>query len=114
MRIPQNVNCKSRNVIYAQICTACPSENVYVGKTSQVFHNRNSGHRNNFNDRDKQKSACSFHGMIEHDPVIGFDKFESIIIKQSSNFKLDRAEFKCIEYLRTRNLGLNRIKTVKN
>ena len=52
-KLPKNVNCKSTNVIYGDICqdSECiqNGENLYVGQTLQPFHKRNNGHRNCFN-----------------------------------------------------------------
>ena len=115
-KLPKNVNCKSTNVIYGDVCQdpECVQngENLYVGQTLQAFHKRNNGHRNCFNADDFEKSALSTHAMLDHDFNINFDNYKCAILKKTSHLNLDREEYKFTEKLRTNVLGLNRCKIV--
>ena len=44
IRVPRNLNCKSRNVIYMWVCKICGVKEVYFGRTTQECHDRTSGH----------------------------------------------------------------------
>ena len=48
VKLAQNVNGKTKNVIYFAQCKKCNKENSYVGKTTQEFHHRVMGHRSKF------------------------------------------------------------------
>ena len=43
VRVPINLNCKSKNVIYVWLCKICAE--AYFGRTTQESHDRTSGHR---------------------------------------------------------------------
>ncbi len=51
--VPQNLNCKSKNIIYLWLCKLCHEAEAYFGRTIQECHNRTSGHRGCFNSEDK-------------------------------------------------------------
>ena len=48
VKLVQNVNCKTENVIHFAQCKKCNKENSYVDKTTQEFHHRVTGHRSKF------------------------------------------------------------------
>ena len=43
----QNMNCRSKNVVYVLICRSC--DKIYVGETSQSLHMRMNLHRQHIN-----------------------------------------------------------------
>ena len=45
LRSAQNLNCKSRNVIYLWQCQICRNENSYFGRTIQKSHKQTNTHR---------------------------------------------------------------------
>lgn len=113
VKLPQNVDCKSKNVIYAHQCTACDNRNVYVGQTRQEFRERNNNHRAKFNTLNYEDSALASHSFYEHGLNVKMKSFKCAILKQTSVSNLDRCEFKYIENLKTLTLGLNRCKVMK-
>ena len=117
LKLPKNVNCKTSNVIYGDLCqdAICVQrgENLYVGQTFQPLNKRNNGHRGCFNDNDFEKSALATHAKLDHNFMIDFDNFKCAILKKTSHLNLDREEYKFTERLRTNVLGLNRCKIVR-
>ena len=112
LKLPKNVSCKSNNVIYIHLCNVCNSENCYGGQTSNKFSERNNGHRCKFNFEHYENSALSNHSFIDHNLDIGLKDFSCAIVKKCNFLNLDREEFKLIEKLRLRTLGLNRCKVM--
>jgi hypothetical protein len=110
LKLPKNVSCKTNNVIYIHLCNVCNSENCYGGQTSNQFSVRNNGHRCKFNLESYELSALSNHSFIDHNLDIGLKDFSCAIIKKCNFLNLDREEFKLIEKLRLKTLGLNRCK----
>ena len=108
VKLAKNVWCKSSDVIYLQICEKCESENSYVGQTSQKFSDRNSGHRSKFNLEHYEDSALSYHSYLEHGLNVNLNNFKCGIVKKCNFMELDREEFKLVERLRCKTLGLNR------
>ena len=113
LKLPTNVCCKSKNVIYIHICKICNSENCYGGQTCNKFSDRNSGHRSNFDFVNFEKSALSHHSYLDHGLNASLKDFNCAIIKKCGHLSLDREEFKLVERLRLNTLGLNRCKIVR-
>ena len=113
--MPQNVSCKSTNIIYGDICNQCTTENIYVGQASQSLHLRNNGHRRCFNADDFKQSALATHAVLDHglESGLNLSDFNCAILKKTHFLNLDREEFKFCEKLRVKVLGLNRCKIVK-
>ena len=63
LRIPQNLNCKSKHIIYLWVCKLCNEKEVYFGRTTQESHDRSSGHRGCFTSDKWEKSALSMHAI---------------------------------------------------
>ena len=97
VKLVQNVNCKTENVIYFAQCKKCNKENSYVGKTTQEFHHRVTGHRSKFTKDAFQKSALSMHSFEEHSLEHSIDSFEFSILKRTPALNLHREEFRYIE-----------------
>ena len=112
VKLVQNVNCKTENVIYFAQCKKCNKENSYVGKTTQEFHHRVMGHRSKFTKDAFQKSALSMHLFEEHSLEHNIDSFEFSILKCTPALNLHREEFRYIEKLRTKTFGLNCMKVI--
>ena len=112
VKLAQNVNCKTENVIYFAQCKKCNKENSYVGKTTQELHHRVMGHRSKFTKDAFQKSALSMHSFEEHSLEHSIDSFEFSILKRTPALNLHREEFRYIEKLRTKTFGLNRMKII--
>ena len=113
VKLARNVTCKSGDVTYVHICQSCGSENCYGGQTSQPFANRNTGHRNKFNMHHYEESALSHHSYLEHGLNVKLDNFKCAIVKKCNFLNLDREEFKLVERLRCKTMGLNRCKISK-
>ena len=69
VKLAQNVNGKTENVIYFAQCKKCNKENSYVGKTTQEFHHRVMGHRSNNKKRshtqlDSRKQVIAFQDRV--------------------------------------------------
>ena len=97
VKLAQNVNCKTENVIYFAQYKKCNKENSYVGKTTQEFHHRFTGHRSKFTKDAFQKSALSMHSFEEHGLEHSIDSIEFSILKRTSALNLHREEFRYIE-----------------
>ena len=110
IKIPRNLNCKTRNIIYMWICKLCGLREVYFGRSIQECHDRTSGHRNCFNEEKWDKSALSMHAKDVHQMSFSLDIFSIAVIKKVSPQYLRREEFKFIDKYRTNSLGLNRYK----
>ena len=113
VKLPKNVSCKTKNVVYIHLCNCCNSENCYGGQTSNKFAERNNGHRGKFNLENYELSALSNHSYIDHNLNIGLKDFSCAIVKKCNFMNLDREEFKLVENLRLQTLGLNRCKITK-
>ena len=110
--VPQNLNCKSKNIIYLWLCKLCHEAEAYFGRTIQECHNRTSGHRGCFNSEDKwEKSALSLHARDVHERNFSLDIFNVSVVKKVSPQQLRREEYKFIDKYRTASLGLNRYKS---
>ena len=110
LRIPQHLNCKSKNIIYMWNCKLC--DEAYFGRTVQSCRNRTSGHRSCFNNADKvEKSALSMHAKDAHENDFSLKTFNVSVVKKVSPQQLRREEFKFIDKYRTASLGLNRYKS---
>ena len=113
LKLPKNVSCKTNDVVYIHLCNVCNNnENCYGGQTSNQFSVRNNGHRCKFNYENYELSALSNHSFIDHNLDIGLKDFSCAIIKKCNFLNLDREEFKLIEKLRLKTLGLNRCKVM--
>ena len=110
IRVPRNLNCKSRNVIYMWVCKICGVEEVYFGRTTQECHDRTSGHRGCFNEEKWEKSALSMHAREVHQVHFSLEIFSISVVSKVSPQQLRREEFKYIDKYRTNSLGLNRYK----
>ena len=109
LHIPQNLNCKSQNVIYMWLCKLCGVKEVYFGRTTQEVHDRTNGHRGCFNDEEKwDKSALSMHAKDMHQNSFSLNNFAISVVSKVSPQQLRREEFKFIDKYRTLSLGLNR------
>ena len=113
VKLAQNVNCKTENVIYFAQFKKCNKENSCVGKTTQECHHRVTGHRSKFTKDAFQKFALSTHSFEEHSLEHSIDSFEFSILKRTPALNLHREEFRYIEKLRTKSFGLNRIKVIR-
>ena len=96
VKLAQNVNCKTENVIYSTQCKKCNKESSYVGKTTQEFHHQVTGHRSKFTKNAFQKSALSMHSFEEHSLEHSIDSFEFSILKHTPALNLHREEFRFI------------------
>ena len=111
LRIPQNLNCKSKHIIYLWVCKLCNEKEVYFGRTTQESHDRSSGHRGCFSSADKwDKSALSMHAMDVHHTNFSLDIFSIAVVKKVSPQRLRREEFKHIDKFKSISFGLNRYK----
>ena len=73
VRVPMNLNCKSKNVIYVWLCKICAE--AYFGRTTQESHDRTSGHRGCFRKDKFQKSALAMHAKDMHPDRFNLDNF---------------------------------------
>ena len=113
VKLAQNVNCKTENVIYFAQFKKCNKENSYVGKTTQEFHHGVTRHRSKFTKDTFQKSALSMHSFEEHSLERSIDAFEFSILKRTPALDLHREEFRYIEKLRTKTFGINHMKVIR-
>ena len=112
VKLAQNVNCKTENVIYFAQCKKCNKENSCVGKTTQEFHHRVTGHRSKFT-KDAFRSLPYLRIHLKNSLEHSIDSFEFSILKRTPALNLHREEFRYIEKLRTKTFGLNRIKVIR-
>ena len=110
LRIPNSLNCKSRNIIYLWVCKLCNYKEAYFGRTTQECHDRSSGHRGCFSDEKWEKSALSMHAKEAHQTTFSLNIFSIAVIKKTSPQRLQREEYKHIDKFKTNSLGLNRYK----
>ena len=112
VRVPRNLNCRSKNVIYLWLCKLCEEREAYFGRTTQKCQSRTSGHRGCFTGEDGkwEDSALSMHAKDVHQMQFSLDIFTISIVKKVSPQQLRREEFKFIDKYRTISLGLNRYK----
>ena len=110
IRIPNSLNCKSRNIIYLWVCKLCSYKEVYFGRTTQECHDRSSGHRGCFNNEKWEKSALSMHAKEVHHTTFSLNIFSIAVIKKVSPQRLRREEYRHIDKFKTNTLGLNRYK----
>ena len=82
LRIPNNLNCKTKNAIYLWECMLCDRENFYFGRTVQKCHLRTNGHRKRFFDGDFQKSALSMHTKDRHPENMSLENFRISVVKE--------------------------------
>jgi len=80
--IPQNVNCKSKNVIYLCICKKCVANGAYFGQTVQNYNDRMSGHRDKFFMNKYKKSALSWHAYDTHGGDLALTDYDLAVIKK--------------------------------
>ena len=113
-KLPKNVDCKSKGVIYVQTCSACDQHNSYVGQTRQEFRERNNGHRVKFNMLKHEDSALAHHSYQDHGLGVKMKDFVCAIVKKCKIRQLDREEFKFIERFKTLTKGLNRCKIINS
>ena len=111
-KLPTNVDCKSKGVIYVHTCTVCDKHNSYVGQTRQEFRDRNTGHRKKFNILNHGDSALAHHSYLDHGLGVKLKDFTCAIVKKCNVRQLDREEFKFVENFKTLTKGLNRCKIV--
>ena len=110
VRIPKNLNCKSKNIVYMWVCTLCKGKEVYFGRTTQQCRNRISGHRKCFNDEKYDKSALSMQAREVHQTNFSLDVSKNAVVSKVSPQRLRREEFRYIEKYRANYLGLKRCK----
>ena len=111
IRIPQHLNCKSRNIIYMWYCKLCTGINAYFGRTTQKSQDRSSGHRSCFREEGKwDKSALSMHAKEVHGDQFSLENFTISVVKKVSPQQLRREEFRFIDKYKTITHGLNRYK----
>jgi hypothetical protein len=110
VNVPLHLNCKSKHVLYMWVCKLCGEKEVYFGRTTQKCHNRTSGHRGCFNDKNWENSALSMHAREVHQTRFSLEIFSISVVKKVSPQQLRREEFKFIDKYRTNSLGLNRYK----
>ena len=110
--IPQNVNCKTKDVIYLCICKKCKENNAYFGQTVQEYHNRMSGHREKFCIDKFNKSALSMHAFDTHNGDLALTDYEIAIVKRVPPRRLNREEFTFIDKYDTQTKGLNRYQVI--
>ena len=84
VKIPQNLNYKTRNMIWVWICKLCGEREVYFGRSIQECHDRTSGHRSSFTDGKWEKSALSMHVRDVHQTNFSLDIFSVAVIKKVS------------------------------
>ena len=84
LRIPNNLNCKTKNAIYLWECILCIKENFYFGRTVQRSHLRTNGHRKRFFDGEFQKSALSMHAKDKHSDNMSMENFRISVVKETS------------------------------
>ena len=110
IRIPKNLNCKSRHIIYLWLCKLCAEKEAYFGRTTQECHDRTSGHRSSFTEDKWEKSALAMHAKDVHQSQFSLDNFSIAVVKKVSPQQLRREEFRFIDKYRTIPFGLNRYK----
>ena len=110
--IPDNLNCKSNNIVYLWRCKICNVKNCYFGKTTQKYRMRTNGHRDCFSSGNFSKSALSMHARDKHTNDISLENFEIAIVKQIPPRNIRREEFRFIDKYRTQGLGMNRYKSL--
>ena len=112
VRVPRNLNCRSKNIIYLWLCKLCKEEEAYFGRTTQKCQSRTSGHRGCFIGEEGkwEESALTMHAKDVHQMQFSLDIFTISIVKKVSPQQLRREEFKFIDKYRTISLGLNRYK----
>ena len=103
LKLPQTLNCKSRNVIYLWQCRLCDEENSYFGRTILKAHERTNHHRSCFNDEKWEDSALSMHSKTVHATRFSLTNFKISLVKKVSPQRIRREEFKYIDKYRTRN-----------
>ena len=88
VRIPRNLNCRSRNVIYMWICKICGEKGVYFGRTTPKCQKRTSGHRKSFTGHFEEgkweKSALSMHAKEMHQSQFSLENFTISLVKKVS------------------------------
>ena len=82
IRIPNNLNCKSKNIIYLWLCKLCAE--AYFGRTTQECHDRSSGHRGSFTEDKFEKSALSMHARDVHQDCFSLDNYLVSVVKKVS------------------------------
>ena len=105
-----NLNCKSRNVLYLWQCQLCRVEDSYIGRTIQKSHERTNTHRSCFSDEKWESSALSMHAKSVHANNFDLRNFKITLLRKISPQRIRREEFKYIDFYRTRTLGINRYK----
>ena len=113
LRVPKNLNCKTKNAIYLWECCICDKENDYFGRTIQKTHKRTNGHRKCFFNGEFEKSALSMHAKDKHPDNMSLENFRISVVKETSPRNIKREEFRMVDKYRTKILGLNRYKTLK-
>ena len=113
LRVPKNLNCKTKNAIYLWEICICDKENDYFGRTIQKTHKRTNGHRKCFFNGEFEKSALSMHAKDKHPDNMSLENFRISVVKETSPRNIKREEFRMVDKYRTKILGLNRYKTLK-
>ena len=107
-KLPHNLTCKSKNVIYFAQCKLCKNvQGSYVGQTQQPFHKKVNNHRYIYHNS-PEKSPLAYHSTHKHMGTLNFNEFRFYILQQSAPTNLDRLENMYIQKFRCRTLGLNR------
>ena len=110
--VPENLTCKSKNVIYFAQCKLCRnSQGSYTGQTQQPLHKRINNHRWDFINQ-PSKSALAYHSTEQHGGTLNLNDFMFSILHQSQPTNLNRLENLYMEKFRCRTLGLNRCNIV--
>jgi hypothetical protein len=113
LRVPKNLNCKTKNAIYLLECCICDKENDYFGRTTQKTRKRTNGHGECFFNGEFEKSALSMHAKEKHPNKMGLENFRITVVKETSPRSIKRWEFRMVDKYRIKFLGLNRYKTLK-
>ena len=93
LKIPKNLNCKSKNCVYLCLCKKCDINNAYFGQTIQEQHNRMTGHRQKFNMINYTKSGVSMHAYDTHDGELSLNDYNIAVISKVPPTKLNREEY---------------------
>ena len=112
IKIRNDFNCKSKNIVYLCICKKCSNNNAYFGQTVQEHHNRMSSHRQKFDIENYTKSALSMHAYDVHNGELELSDFNVAVVSKVPPRRLNREEFIFIDKFQTKTKGLNRYQVV--
>jgi len=84
LKVPKNLNCKTKNAIYLWEYGLCNKENAYFGRIIHKCHSRTNGHMKCFFNGAFQKSALSMHANDKDPDNMSLENFKITIVKETS------------------------------